>query len=198
MNSNANNFYKLIYTHVQYAPNALRLSQNCTAGHGFILDLDFFTRVGVRRYLNSNANNFYKLIYTHVQYAPNALRLSQNCTAGHGFILDLDFFTRAGVRRYLNSNANNLKKLIYTYIRMCDVHKTERAVHGPFSARLWSVQYPFQARSTAVLLKRSGVKRTVHGRVFLVHTVLPEPLPLIYYVASVNCAYMQLYTACDH
>ena len=34
------------------------LSQNCTAGHGFRLDLDFFTRAGVRRYLNSNANNF--------------------------------------------------------------------------------------------------------------------------------------------
>ena len=49
---------------------------------------------------------------------------------------------------------------------MCDVHKTERAVHGPFSARLWSVQYPFQARFRAVLLKRSGVKRTVHGRFF--------------------------------
>ena len=32
------------------------LSQNCTAGHGFRLDLDFFTRAGVRRYLNSNAN----------------------------------------------------------------------------------------------------------------------------------------------
>ena len=34
------------------------LSQNCTAGHGFRLDLDFFTRAGVRRYLNSNTNNF--------------------------------------------------------------------------------------------------------------------------------------------
>ena len=33
------------------------LSQNCTAGHGFRLDLDFFTRAGVRRYLNSNGNN---------------------------------------------------------------------------------------------------------------------------------------------
>ena len=33
-------------------------SQNCTAGHGFRLDLDFFTRAGVRRYLNSNAINF--------------------------------------------------------------------------------------------------------------------------------------------
>ena len=49
---------------------------------------------------------------------------------------------------------------------MCDVHKTERAVHGPFSARLWSVQYPFESRLTSVLLKRSGVKRTVHGRFF--------------------------------
>ena len=49
------------------------LSQNCKVGHGFRLDLDFFTRAGVRRYLNSNANNFFKLIYTHVQYAPNAL-----------------------------------------------------------------------------------------------------------------------------
>ena len=43
--------------------------------------------------------------------------------------------------------------------------------NGPCSARLWSVQYPFQARFRAVLLKRSGVKRTVHGRVFLAHTV---------------------------
>ena len=76
--------------------------------------------------------------------------LSQNCTAGHGFRLDLDFFTRAGVRRYLNSNANNLKKLIYTHVRMCDVHKMERTVHGPFSACLWSVQYPFESRLTSV------------------------------------------------
>ena len=45
---------------------------------------------------------------------------------------------------------------------MCNVHKngTGRANGpGPFSARLWSVQYPFQARFRAVLLKRSGVKR---------------------------------------
>ena len=34
------------------------LSQNCKAGHGFRLGLDFFTRAGVRRYLNSNASNF--------------------------------------------------------------------------------------------------------------------------------------------
>ena len=54
---------------------------------------------------------------------------------------------------------------------MCDVHKTERAVHGPFSARLWSVQYPFESRLTSVLLKRSGVKRTVHGKFFLPYTV---------------------------
>ena len=27
------------------------LSQNCTAGHGFRLDLDFFTQAGVRRYV---------------------------------------------------------------------------------------------------------------------------------------------------
>ena len=75
--------------------------------------------------------------------------LAQNCTAGHGFRLDLDFFTRAGVRRYLNSNANNfLLILIYTHVRMCDVHKTERTVHGLFSARLWSVQYPFESRLT--------------------------------------------------
>ena len=54
---------------------------------------------------------------------------------------------------------------------MCDVHETERAVHGPFSARLWSVQYPFESRLTSVLLKRSGVKRTVHGKFFLPYTV---------------------------
>ena len=57
---------------------------------------------------------------------------------------------------------------------MCDVHKTERAVHGPFSARLWSVQYPFESRLTSVLLKRSGVKRTVHGKFFLPYTVYPQ------------------------
>ena len=57
---------------------------------------------------------------------------------------------------------------------MCDVHKTERAVHGPFSARLWSVQYPFESRLTSVLLKRSGVKRTLHGKFFLPYTVPAE------------------------
>ena len=134
--------------HLQYAPNVLRLSQNCTAGHGFRLDLDFFTRAGVRRYLNSNANNLKKLFYMHLQYAPNVLRLSQNCTAGHGFRLDLDFFTRAGVRRYLNSNANNFKKLIYMHVRLCDVHKTERAVQRPFVVRSISVPSPFQSRFT--------------------------------------------------
>ena len=65
--------------------------------------------------------------------------LSQNCTAGHGFRLDLDFFTRAGVRCYLNSN---VKKLIFTHERMCDVHKTERAVR-PFVVRSISVPSPF-------------------------------------------------------
>ena len=45
-------------------------------------------------------------------------------------------------------------------------------MHGLFSARLWSVQYPFESRLTSVLLKRSGVKRTVHGRVFLPYTVV--------------------------
>ena len=54
---------------------------------------------------------------------------------------------------------------------MCDVHKTERAV---FSARLWSVQYPFESRLTSVWLKRSGVKRTVHGKFFLPYTVRPS------------------------
>ena len=52
------------------------------------------------------------------------------------------------------------------HVRMCDVHKTEQAVHGPFSARLWSVQYPFESRLTSVLLKWSGVKQTVHGSFF--------------------------------
>ena len=54
---------------------------------------------------------------------------------------------------------------------MCDVRKTERTVHGPFSARFRSVQSPFESRLTSVLLKRSGVKRTVHGSFFLAHTV---------------------------
>ena len=66
---------------------------------------------------------------------------------------------------------------------MCDVHKTERAVHGPFSARLWSVQYPFESRLTSVLLKRSGVKRTVHGKFFWPYTVVPFhfhfPVPVL-------------------
>ena len=57
---------------------------------------------------------------------------------------------------------------------MCDVRKTERTVHGPFSARFRSVQSPFESRLTFVLLKRSGVKRTVHGRFFLAHTVKEE------------------------
>ena len=78
----------------------------------------------------------------------------------------------------MNSNGNNLKKINYTHVRMCDVHKTERAVHGPFSARLWSVQYPFESRLTSVLLKRSGVKRTVHGKFFLPYTVLCSILRL--------------------
>ena len=55
---------------------------------------------------------------------------------------------------------------VATYIK-----RTGRARSGPFSARLWSVQYPFESRLNSVLLKRSGVKRTVHGRVFLPHTV---------------------------
>ena len=51
---------------------------------------------------------------------------------------------------------------------MCDVHKTERAVHGARSAPVCG---PFESRLTSVLLKRSGVKRTVHGRLLLLHTV---------------------------
>ena len=39
-------------------------------------------------------------------------------------------------------------------------------MHGPFSTRFWSVQYLFESRLTSVLLKRSGVKRTVHGSFF--------------------------------
>ena len=81
------------------------------------------------------------------------------------------------MRRYLNSNEKHFKKFIYTHVRMCDVHKTERAVHGPFSACLWSVQYSFESRLTSVLLKRSGVKRTVHGRFFLLHTVAEDTSP---------------------
>ena len=77
----------------------------------------------------------------------------------------------------LNSYSPNHIHVCATYIkrnRPCTNgpqtdHK--RALNSPFSARLWSVQYPFQARFRAVLLKRSGVKRTVHGRVFLPHTV---------------------------
>ena len=61
---------------------------------------------------------------------------------------------------------------------MCDVHKTERAVHGPFSARLWSVQYPFKSRLTSVLLKRSGVKREGFFAVYCTLTYLPTYLNL--------------------
>ena len=46
-------------------------------------------------------------------------------------------------------------------------------MHGPFSVHAWSVQSPFnirlksvQSRLTSVFLKRSSVKRTVHGRFF--------------------------------
>ena len=53
-----------------------------------------------------------------------------------------------------------------TYI--CEIELT---VHGPFSVRAWSVQSPFNSRLTSVFLKRSIVKRTVHGRDFLAHTI---------------------------
>ena len=51
------------------------------------------------------------------------------------------------------------------------IRKTERTVHGPFSVRAWSIQSPFNSRLTSVFIKRSSVKRTVHGRFFLAHTV---------------------------
>ena len=82
------------------------------------------------------------------------------------------------------------------YVRMCDVHKTERAVHGPFSARLWSVQYPFESRLTSVLLKRSGVKRTVHGfffcrilyvRIFSLSEAIQQP---VLFSPTKNLAYL--------
>ena len=73
---------------------------------------------------------------------------------------------------------------------MCDVHKTEQAVHGPFSARLWSVQYPFESRFTSVLLKQSGVKRTVHGRFFLPHTVIMT--------LSIGLLLTSLFTTCTY
>ena len=45
-------------------------------------------------------------------------------------------------------------------------------MHGPFSVRAWSVQSPFNSRLTSVFIKRSSVKRIVHGRFFLAHTVI--------------------------
>ena len=53
------------------------LSQNCTAGHGFRLDLDFFTRAGVRRYLNSNANKFY---FIHTYVCATYIKRNEPCT----------------------------------------------------------------------------------------------------------------------
>ena len=35
-----------------------------------------------------------------------------------------------------------------------------------------SVQSPFDSRLTSVFIKRSSVKRTVHGSFFLAHTIL--------------------------
>ena len=43
--------------------------------------------------------------------------------------------------------------------------------NGPFRVRAWFVRSPFNSRLTSVFIKRSSVKRTVHGRFFLVHTV---------------------------
>ena len=39
-------------------------------------------------------------------------------------------------------------------------------MHGPFSVRAWSVQYPYNSRLTSVFLKRSSMKQTMHGRFF--------------------------------
>ena len=41
-----------------------------------------------------------------------------------------------------------------------------RSVQRPLVVCAISVPSPFESRLTSVLLKRSGVKRTVHGRVF--------------------------------
>ena len=65
----------------------------------------------------------------------------------------------------MNSNANKIFKKIYfirTYVCATYIKR-----NGPCSARLWSVQYPFQS----LLLKWSGVKWTVHGSFFLPYTV---------------------------
>ena len=44
-------------------------------------------------------------------------------------------------------------------------------MHGPCVVRSISIQSPFNCRLTSVFLKRSSVKRTVHGRFFWAHTV---------------------------
>ena len=45
------------------------------------------------------------------------------------------------------------------------------SVPRPCVVRSISVRSPFNSRLTSVFIKWSSVKRTVHGRVFLAHTV---------------------------
>ena len=96
-----------------------------------------------RRSISDFLIRFKQTLSLHTFFLLFLATLSQNCTAGHGFRLDLDFFTRAGVRCYLNSNANNKIIIFYTHVRMCNIHKTERTVHGPFNIRSKSVLEPF-------------------------------------------------------
>ena len=48
--------------------------------------------------------------------------------------------------------------------------------NGPCTVRSAPVCGPFESRLTSVLLKRSGVKRTVHGKFFLPYTVFCHQL----------------------
>ena len=85
-------------------------------------------------------------------------------------------YTRAGVRRYSKSATDTYMRCTHITFN-CNTHvvytrKTERTMHGPFNVRAWSVRSLFNCRLTSVFIKRSSVKRTVHGCFFLAHTVV--------------------------
>ena len=54
-------------------------------------------------------------------------------------------------------------RVVRTYVKRNGPH--------PCVVRSISVRSPFNSRLTSVFIKRSSVKRTVHGRFFLAHTV---------------------------
>ena len=79
-------------------------------------------------------------------------------------------YTRVGVRRHLKS-AKDVDRhrtyvkfnLVRAYVKRNVMYTVRSAsVRGPFNIR----QSPFNSHLTSVFLKRSGVKRTVHGSFF--------------------------------